>query len=376
MFARHRSLTIIVCIVILSTLVAGCARQTHEVREVFSTVVSTVVVTATPVEEPATIMPTLELVPTPTPPPAPTSEPPAVLPTSPTLPPTLTPMPPPDPLYDDRGTPVRLLASHYNAVNCGEYRRAWDYWENPPNPSYEDFVLGYADTVHVFLAVSPPTFIKGAAGSRYASVPTLLVATHTDGSQHTFVGCYVTRRVASGVEGGSIDEEWMLHSATVSAAPGNAADGGLLGQACDLDQSEPLYENRQDPVLLLASYFDAINRQEYRRAWEYWENPPNPSYEDFAEGYAETESVLLVVHPPVQEERAAGSVYAGVPTLLVATHHDGSQRNFAGCYVARRVNPDIPGAVDKGWSLYTAAVNAIPGNSADVTVLAWSCGTE
>jgi hypothetical protein len=285
-------------------------------------------------------------------------------------------MPPIDPLHDDRSTPVRLLASQYNAVNRGEYRRAWEYWEDPPNPSYEDFVQGYADTVYVFPAVSPPTFIEGAAGSRFASVPTLLVATHTDGSQHVFVGCYMTRRFASGAEGGPIDVEWTLYSATVRAAPGNAADGGLLRQACDPDQPEPLYEDRQDPVRTLASYFDAINHQEYRRAWEYWQNPPNPSYEDFVEGYAETESVLLVVHPPVHQEGAASSVYAGIPTLLIATHRDGSQHNFAGCYVARRANPDIPGAVDKAWSIHTAAVNATHDNSADVTMLAGSCGTE
>jgi hypothetical protein len=370
MFARHRSLTTIVCLVILSTLEAGCARQTPEITKVLSTVVSTVAVTATPVEGTATFSPTSELKPTLTSSPTTTS--------SATVPPaSLTPPKAPvDPPYDERGTSVRLLASYINAVNRKEYQRAWEHWEDPPNPSYEDFVQGYADTVYVFLAVSPPTFIEGAAGSRFAGVPTLLVATHTDGSQHTFVGCYVTRRFASGSEGGPIAEDWSLYSATVSPAPSNAADGGLLGQACNLGQPEPLYEDRQDPVRLLASYFVAINRQEYRRAWEYWENPPNPSYEDFVEGYNETESVLLVVHPPVRQEGAAGSVYAEIPTLLVATHRDGSQHNFVGCYVARRVNPDIPGAVDKGWSIYTAAVNAPPGNSAHATVLARLCGTE
>ena len=140
---------------------------------------------------------------------------------------------------------------------------------------------------------------------------------------------------------------------------------------------EQPYDDRGDPVRLLASYYNAINRREYQRAWGYWENPPNPSYKDFVQGYAETASVLLVVRPPTRFEGAAGSVYVGVPTLLVATHFDGSQHNFVGCYVARRANPDIEGApTDRGWSLYRAMITATPGNTADATLLAQACVTQ
>jgi hypothetical protein len=81
----------------------------------------------------------------------------------------------------------------------------------------------------VLLAVRPPTFIEGAAGSQYASIPTLLVVTHGDDSQHSFVGCYVARRANPGIQGAPTDG-WSLFDATVSVT--GSTDAGQLEQAC------------------------------------------------------------------------------------------------------------------------------------------------
>jgi hypothetical protein len=289
----------------------------------------------------------------------------------PTTPPTATPVAEIRPPYDDRGGAVRLLASYFNAVNRQEYQRAWEYWENPPNTSYEDFVQGYADTASVLLAVQPPTQYDGAAGSEYAAVPTLLLATHVDGSQHAFVGCYVARHPLSDMA--AVDVGWSLYRGTVAATPGNQPDATLLDGACDFPppaQPGPRYDDRADPVHLLASYFNAVNRKEYQRAWEYWRNPPNPSYEDFVQGYADTASVLLVVRPPTWIEGAAGNQYAAVPSLLIATHTDASVHAFVGCYVAWRASP---GLGDEGWSLERASVRAIPGSAVDIALLEQAC---
>jgi hypothetical protein len=135
---------------------------------------------------------------------------------------------------------------------------------------------------------------------------------------------------------------------------------------------EPYYEDRTGPVKLLASYYNAVNRHEYARAWAYWENPPNPSYADFVRGFGDTESVLVVVRPPTRFEGAAGSTYAAVPALLNAAHTDGSRHNFVGCFVARRPNVGRPG-VDQQWSLFGATVRRSPGRFVDVTVLEQVC---
>jgi hypothetical protein len=81
---------------------------------------------------------------------------------------------------------------------------------------------------------------------------------------------------------------------------------------------------------------EVIQELEQRGRQACWENPPNPLCENFRQGFADTESVLLVVRPPTRLEGAAGSTYAAVPVLLSAAHTDGSHHNFVGCFVARR----------------------------------------
>lgn len=365
-----RSLMAVCMVAVFLMLAAGCGSSERE----GVTPLPTGVVNPTSPRATTALSPTVVVLPTAPVPPSPT-ETPTMASALPTAPPTVPPDAETEPPYDDSGGPVRLLASYFNAVNRQEYLRAWEYWENPPNPSYEDFVQGYAETASVLLAVRPPTQYDGAAGSEYAAVPSLLLATHVDGSQHAFVGCYVARHPIADAAG--VDIGWSLYSATVAAAPGNRADVTLLAGPCDFpppDQPEPLYNDRKDPVRLLASYFNAVNRQEYQRAWEYWENPPSPSYEDFVQGYADTASVLLAVRPPTLIEGAAGSQYAAVPSLLIATHTDASVHAFVGCYVAWRANPGLSSAsAEAGWSLDRASVSAIPGHAADATLLEQAC---
>jgi hypothetical protein len=127
---------------------------------------------------------------------------------------------------------------------------------------------------------------------------------------------------------------------------------GRLGAELQPAPAQPVYDNQSSAVDLLASYYDAVNRQDYPRAYGYWETPPS-DYAGFVQGYAETASVQLIVEPPTRMEGAAGSVYVSIPTVLIATHHDGSKHTFAGCYVARTSNIDPP---DGNWRLYQATI--------------------
>lgn len=316
----------------------------------------------------ATHTPTPEAPATETETPSPEPATPTATPTPP--PPTSTPLPTVEaPYYEDRMDPSALLASYYNAINRREYARAWDYWESPPNPTYDDFVDGFSDTAAVMAAVIPPTWYEGAAGSAYTSVPTLLSATHTDGTRHNYVGCFVTRRPNLG--GPDVEKVWSLFDATLNPTPGNSTDALQLTEACGATL-ETSYDDQTGAVPLLASYYNAINRGEYTRAWNYWETPPNPTYGDFVDGFADTVSVTLIVRPPVRFEGAAGSVYVSIPTLVSAEHTDGSRHNFVGCFVARRPNLGGPG-VEQIWSLYDATLNPTPGNSTDATLLEGMC---
>ena len=126
-------------------------------------------------------------------------------------------------------------------------------------------------------------------------------------------------------------------------------------------------EDRGDPVAALASYYDAINARDYRRAYSFWDSPTT-SFERFARGFADTDRVRLLVEPTTHVEGAAGSAYANISTIVVATTKVGSERVFAGCYVMRRSNVE-----DRGWKIYRTDISQVPSSVGISRLLAQAC---
>lgn len=271
--------------------------------------------------------------------------------------------------YANTDTSVDLLASFYNAINRQDYQRAYGYWQNPPS-DYTSFVQGYANTASVQVIVRPPTFTDAGAGNLHEQVATVLIAKQRDGSTQTFAGCYTTHK--SNLRPPDIPQvdTWHLSQATVAQVANEASIPNLLAQSCP-NQPTPAYNNTNSPIDLLASFYDAINRQDYQRAYAYWQNPPS-DYTSFVQGYANTANVLLIVQPPATVGAAAGSSYGSIPTVLVAQQRDGSTQTFAGCYVTRKSNlrpPDIP--QEDTWHLYSATIAQT--NGAIPALLAQGC---
>lgn len=122
-----------------------------------------------------------------------------------------------------------------------------------------------------------------------------------------------------------------------------------------------------DPLGTLAAYYSAINARDYRRAFRFWDSPPS-SFEQFQRGFADTDNVRLLVDPATHVEGAAGSVYADIPTIVVATTRNGSERLFAGCYVMRRSNVQ-----DRGWQIYRGDISPVPSSSRLSRILSQGC---
>lgn len=101
---------------------------------------------------------------------------------------------------------------------------------------------------------------------------------------------------------------------------------------------EPYMDDRSGPAALVRSLYNAVNRQEYARAWSYFAEPPAESLDAYAQGYAETEHVEMIAGTP-HEEGAAGSIYFELPVAIRALGGDGSEQVFAGCYTLRMSNP-------------------------------------
>jgi heat shock protein HslJ len=126
-------------------------------------------------------------------------------------------------------------------------------------------------------------------------------------------------------------------------------------------------ENSSDPLAMLSSYYDAINARDYRRAFSFWDSPTT-SFERFASGFADTDRVRVLVEPSARIEGAAGSAYANISTIVVATTRAGSDRIFAGCYVLRRSNVQ-----DRGWKIYRADVSEVPSSARISRLLSQAC---
>jgi len=91
---------------------------------------------------------------------------------------------------------LRVLQAYYQAIDEGNYPRAYSYWENngqASQQSYTVFVQSFAHTDKVALTVGQAR-TNGAAGSAYTEVPVVVIAQQRDGSQQSFCGHYTLRR--------------------------------------------------------------------------------------------------------------------------------------------------------------------------------------
>lgn len=102
----------------------------------------------------------------------------------------------------------------------------------------------------------------------------------------------------------------------------------------------PYLDDRSDAAQLVRSLYNAVNRREYARAFDYFSKPPAKSFEAYAQGYEDTASVDVLTGQ-VKADGAAGSVFYTVPTAIRAKDANGNSSVFAGCYTVRAVNGAI-----------------------------------
>lgn len=94
------------------------------------------------------------------------------------------------------GDALRVLQAYYQAINEGNYPRAYTYWESngaASQQSYTVFAQGFATTNSVTLATGQ-TRTDAAAGSVYTEAPVVVFSQQRDGSRQSFCGVYRLRR--------------------------------------------------------------------------------------------------------------------------------------------------------------------------------------
>jgi hypothetical protein len=279
------------------------------------------------------------------------------------------------------------MTSFVNALNRREYARAYSYWEPGSQvPPFDQFQRGYMDTASVALKVGTVGGNAGA-GQFYYAVPVTLIATMADHSTQTYVGCYVLHLSNPGIQGTPPFQPLAIQSATVNQVTGAANTTALMAHACDRWGAPPIpapnpnapdaqryRDDRSGPVLVLQSLFNAVNRQEYLRAYSYWEpGAQKLAYDQFQQGYANTQSVKLTTGA-VASDAGAGQFHYAVPVTLVALTTDGRTRTFVGCYVLHLANPGIQGVPPfQPLGITAATVKQVAQGSNTAALMKQSC---
>jgi len=120
-------------------------------------------------------------------------------------------------------------------------------------------------------------------------------------------------------------------------------------------------DNRSSAADVVQSLYNAINRQEYLRAYSYYSYGSLGLYDWFAQGYADTAQVDLRIGQ-VTSEGAAGTLHHAVPVALQATDLKGKATVFIGCYRVTEVQASVqatppfqPIEIEKGSLTVTKA---------------------
>lgn len=139
---------------------------------------------------------------------------------------------------------------------------------------------------------------------------------------------------------------------------------------------QPTYiDDRSTSSQVIASLYNAINRKEYLRAYNYWANPSTSqgSFTSFSNGYKDTASVNLVFGQ-ITGDAGAGQLYYTVPVILKATAKNGTHANYAACYIVHQAQPAnfgeppfSPMGIDRGSAKPSSLT------SSDANTLATAC---
>lgn len=113
-------------------------------------------------------------------------------------------------------------------------------------------------------------------------------------------------------------------------------------EKADTAQTTPLHgymDDRSSPQKLIESYYNAVNRKEYARAYSYYaEGQQGDDFKKYAKGYENTASVkfkLGKTHP----DPGAGQIYWSLPIAIEAKDTNGKSQVFTGCYTIKMSNP-------------------------------------
>ena len=256
---------------------------------------------------------------------------------------------------DEHGSEYQFVLSYFNAIRQHLLPMAYYFWNNDSAQagSFEAFAQ-----THSAIRPDAITILKmgssGAAGSIYTTIGLTLKGTK-GGVPTDWAGCYTIRTPDPAlfdskdyhsrhfVSGELVEIAPSVSSSDALEAACAGFDFGMLEVAIqnsdsfELVDTKHFIDSRSDPVALISSFWNALNRQEYARAYSYFEAPaifPGP-YLTFKAGYLDTRNVSGNISAP-EKLAATGNWYWKIPVVMRAETKSGVQQAFVGCYIVHQ----------------------------------------
>jgi len=255
---------------------------------------------------------------------------------------------------DNRSSAEQVIRSAYDAIGRRQYLRAYGYWEPSTTlATFDTFAKGFESTTSVQVELGTVGGSPGA-GQLYWSVPAVVLLTTTSGGQ-SFVACYTVHLARPEIQTAPPFKPMAIQTGQIQSVATPAAARSALPSACGSANATPLpwgapgtgidaaryIDDRSAGEELVRSYYNAVNRKEYSRAYSYWEAgaPQVIPFTTFESGYANTKSVTLATKPGTIGA-GAGQTYYTVPAVVTASNNDGSTTVFSGCYTLHLGSPN------------------------------------
>lgn len=258
----------------------------------------------------------------------------AIPPAQPTTTPPTTPTTPPQ---VNNASAVQTLVNYYSDIEHQKYDEAYHIWANNGAASgltFEQFRQGLANTVRVDVQIGYLHNLDTLAD--HVTIPVTITAVINDPSVP------------------DLGQRVQVFNGTYTVQQGDSTitpTGFEIASASIAEISNPQLPpaERSTPEQLIQAYYNAVNQHEFAHAYTLWNNSgaaSNQGFAQFQQGYANTAGVAIAMGTP-QVQGAAGSLYAGVPVVIVARQQDQTQQTFCGVYTARRLN--VPPFNQLGW---------------------------
>jgi hypothetical protein len=113
------------------------------------------------------------------------------------------------------------------------------------------------------------------------------------------------------------------------------------------------------PADVIYEYYASINSGDYRSAYELWSDngkASKKSFEQFRDGFANTERTEVEIGKASEEEGAAGSRYITITVTIKARTKSGKDQRFTGEYVLRRSVVDGATEEQRSWQIHSASI--------------------